>query len=153
VPTTSRICVRASLAYLAVGALLGALLLINRWLPLGAWVYALKPSHVAFLIVGWLTQFILGVGWWLFPPLKIGRRVDGTAARRGQETRGSESLFWLTFFLLNTGVLLRGVGAPLQVWTHQSWLQAASGLSGLLLLAAAVAFVANMWARVRALGR
>jgi hypothetical protein len=151
VPTTSRVCVRASLAYLAVGAVLGALLLINRWLPLGAWVYALKPSHVVFLVSGWLTQFILGVGWWLFPPLKMGRRADGTAARRGQATRGSESLFWATFVLLNTGVLLRGLGAPLQAWTRQSWLQAAGGLSGLLLLAAAVAFVANVWSRIRAL--
>ena len=152
-PVTSRICVRASLVYLAVGAVLGALLLINRWLPLGAWIYALKISHVQFLIVGWLTQFILGVGWWLFPPLQIGRRPDGTVARRGQATRGSEGLFWATLVLLNAGILLRGLGTPLQVWTHQDWLRAASGLSGLFLLAAAITFVLNVWARIRALGR
>lgn len=152
-PTTSRLYVRASLLYLGVGAILGALLLIQRWLPLGAWVYALKASHVQFVLSGWLTQLILGVAWWLFPPLKIGLRPDGAPARRGQAQRGSEPLFWATFVLLNAGILLRGLGAPLQAWTRLDWLQAAGGLSGLFLLAAAAAFVLNVWARVRALGR
>lgn len=152
-PSTSRVAVQASLLYLAVGTVLGALFLVNRWLPLGTWVYALKASHVVFLISGWLTQLILGVGWWLLPPLKIGRRADGKAARRGQATRGSEPLFWITFLLLNTGVLLRGLGSALQAWSRLEWLEAASGLSGFFLLAAAITFVANVWARVRALGR
>lgn len=152
-PATSRVCVRASLLYLGLGAVLGALFLVNRWLPLGAWVYALKASHVQFVITGWLTQFILGVAWWLFPPLQLGLRPDGTRMRRGQAQRGSETFFWVAFVLLNTGILLRAVGTPLQVWTRLGWLELASGLSGLFMLAAAVTFVLNMWARVRALGR
>ncbi len=152
-PTTSRVYVRASLLYLGMGALLGALFLVNRWLFLGAWVYALKASHVQFVISGWLIQFILGVAWWLFPPLQLGLSPEGTRIRRGQAQRGSETLFWTTFALLNTGVLLRALGAPLQVWTGAGWLEAASSLSGFFLLAAAVVFVLNMWARVRALGR
>jgi hypothetical protein len=152
-PATSRVYARASLLYLMLGAVLGALLMINRWLPLGAWVYALKASHVQFLIIGWLTQLILGVAWWLFPPLKSGIRPDGTPARRGQAQRGSEPLFWATFALLNAGILLRGLGGPLRAWTPAGWLEGASGLSGLFLLAAAVAFVLNVWARVRALGQ
>ena len=152
-PATSRITVRASLVYLGLGAVLGALLLINRWLPLGAWVYALKISHVQFLIVGWLTQFILGVAWWLFPPLKIGRDVDGAASRRGQAQRGSEPLFWATLVLLNVGVLMRGLGIPLQAWTRLTWLEAVNGLSGLFVLVAVVAFVFNVWDRVRGLGQ
>ncbi len=151
-PATSRVCVRVSLLYLGLGAVLGALFLVNRWLPLGAWVYALKASHVQFVISGWLTQFILGVAWWLFPPLQLGQRPDGTRIRSGQAQRGNEPLFWATFALLNTGILLRALGVPLQVWTGASWLEVASSLSGFFLLAAAVAFVLNMWARVRALG-
>ncbi len=152
-PATSRLYVRASLLYLGLGAVLGALLMINRWLFLGAWVYALKASHVQFLIIGWLTQLILGVAWWLFPPLKIEQGPDGAQARRGQAQRGSEPLFWVTFALLNAGILMRGLGIPLQAWIRAGWLEVANGLSGLFLLAAAVAFVLNMWARVRALGR
>ena len=51
--------------YLALGAVLGALLLINRWLPLGPAIEALRASPVQFLLVGWLTQFIIGVAWWV----------------------------------------------------------------------------------------
>jgi hypothetical protein len=152
-PATSRVYVRASLLYLGLGAALGALLLVNRWLALGAWVYPLKASHLQFVISGWLIQLILGVAWWLFPPLKLGQRPDGTPLRRGQAQRGNESLFWATFALLNAGILLRALAIPLQAWTLLSWLEVASGVSGFFLLAAAATFVLNMWARVRALGR
>ena len=153
-PTTTRIYVKASVLYLAIGAVLGALLLINRWTPLGPWVLSLKVSHVQFLVVGWLTQLILGVAWWLFPPLKIGlRRDEPRPVRRGQAQRGSEPLIWATFVCLNLGILLRGVLEPVYVWTRIGAFQALTGVSGLFLLAGAVTFVLNMWARVRALGK
>lgn len=153
-PTTTRIYVKASILYLATGAILGALLLINRWTPLGIWVLSLKVSHVQFLVVGWLTQLILGVAWWLFPPLKIGlRRDEPRPVRRGQAQRGSESLFWATFACINLGILLRGVLEPAYVWTGIDAFQALAGISGLFLLAGAVTFVLNMWARVRSLGK
>ncbi len=153
-PTTSRVTIKASIIYLAVGATLGALLFINRWLPLGPAIPVLKITHAHFLVIGWLTQLILGVAWWLFPPLKIGReRGAGPARRHGQEQRGSEPLFWLTAALLNLGTLLRGLGPALYTWTRVEAFTVLAGLSGLLLLAAAIAFVVNLWQRVRALGR
>ena len=60
-PKTSRTFVQASIVYLCLGAILGALLFINRWLPLEPRIAALKSSHVQLLVVGWLTQLILGV--------------------------------------------------------------------------------------------
>jgi len=152
VPATARAFVKASLLYLGLGALLGALLFLNRWVPLGPAVTALRPSHVQFLVVGWLTQLILGVAWWLFPPLKMGLHRDGPV-RRGQTQRGSERLFWATFAALNLGVLLRAIFEPLHTWTGNETFLALAGLSGLFLLAAVLAFVLNMWRRVRALGR
>ena len=152
-PTTSRVFVKVSIVYLVLGAVLGALLMVNRWLPLDPRLFALKGSHVELLIVGWLTQLILGVAWWLFPPLALRPRSDGTMpARRGQAQRGSEPLFWVTFLCLNTGVLLRVVFEPLQVWTQVDF-SFLTGISGLFLLVAAIAFVVNMWGRVRELGR
>ena len=71
-PATSRAFVRVSIVYLCLGAVLGALLYINRWVSLGSVIADLRVTHVQVLIVGWLTQLILGVAWWLFPPLKIG---------------------------------------------------------------------------------
>jgi hypothetical protein len=149
-PATSRMFIKASVVYLSIGALLGTILLVNRWLPLGPQVPLLKPSHVVILLSGWLTQLILGVAWWLFPPLDIG--LQGNApARRGQDQRGSEPLFWATFVLLNTGILLQAVSSPLYGWTQFGFFNFLNGISGLFLLAAAVAFVVNMWHRVREL--
>jgi len=153
-PATSRAFVKASLLYLCLGSSLGALFLLNRWVPLEPRLYFLRVSHVQCLIVGWLTQLIIGVGWWLFPPLKIGLRPGTTLPeRRGQTQRGSEPLLWVTFFTLNTGILLAAVGNPLYGWTEIEFFRALTGLSGLFFLAAAVAFVANVWHRIRELGR
>jgi hypothetical protein len=152
-PITSRAFIKASIVYLCIGAVLGALLFVHRWYPLGAAVAPLRVTHIQMLIVGWLTQLILGVAWWLFPPLKIGLRPGQTKpVRRGQQQRGSEPLFWVTFVCLNLGILLRGLGEPLYSWTGLDLFVALSGFSGLFLLVAAVSFVANMWGRIRALG-
>jgi hypothetical protein len=153
-PDTSRVLVRASVVYLCLGAILGALMLINRWIPLGQVARLVRVSHVEMMVVGWLTQLILGVAWWLFPPLKLGLRGDTPPlVRRGQAQRGSEPLFWATFLCLNAGVLLRAVFDPLYSLTGISSFSVLVGVSGLLLFAAAVAFVANMWGRVRELGQ
>ena len=153
-PVTSRAFIKASVVYLCLGALLGALMLINGWIPLDSHIYALRDSHVAMLVVGWLTQLIVGVAWWLLPPLKIGL-VSGSShpVRRGQAQRGSEPLFWATFAFLNAGVLLESAGKPLAVWSGLQAFRSLAETSDLLLLVAAASFVVNMWKRVRALGR
>jgi hypothetical protein len=153
-PLTSRVSVKASMLYLALGAALGAILLIDRWIPLDPGIYALRASHVELLLVGWLTQFIIGVAWWLLPPLAIGLRNGRPGpARRGQAQRGSETLFWIALACLNTGVLLRALSEPIHSWTHISLFRTMASMSGLFLLAAAVLFVANLWNRVRELGK
>jgi hypothetical protein len=152
-PSTSRAFVKASLIYLALGAILGALLLVNRWIPMSARIAALRISHVEFLLVGWLTQLIMGVAWWLFPPLVVGLRPgEPKPIRRGQAQRGSEPVFWMTFVSLNLGILLRALFGPLYGWTKVDPFNALVGISGWFLLAAAIGFVLNMWGRVRELG-
>lgn len=153
-PLISRVSVKASIVYLVLGAVLGAILLINRWFPLGAVVAALRVSHIQFLVVGWLTQFIIGVAWWLFPPLAIGLRYGASLpVRRGQSQRGSEALFWLGLACLNAGILLRALFEPIHGWAKLSLFGILAGISGLFLLAAAVLLVVNLWGRVRELGR
>lgn len=151
-PGTSRAFAKASVIYLCLGAVLGALMLVDRWLPLDPRVITLRASHIELLVMGWLTQLILGVAWWLFPPLKRARQADkGQGVRRGQAQRGSEPLFWATFAFLNLGVLLTAVLEPLAAWTQAAALRSVAGVADLFFLAAAVAFVVNMWRRVRAL--
>jgi hypothetical protein len=153
-PKPSRAFVQASILYLCLGAVLGALLLINRWIPLGSIIPPLRASHIEMLVVGWMTQLIIGVAWWLFPPLASGLRPGASRPMRsGQALRGSEPLFWTTFVCLNVGVLLRALCEPIYSWSQIGVFNLLAGISGLFLFVAAVAFVVNIWNRVRELKR
>jgi hypothetical protein len=152
-PTTSRVTIRISIIYLCLGAALGTLLLVNRWILLGPAVSVLRVSHISMLVIGWLTQLILGVAWWLLPPLGIRHPTDDGLPRRGQAQRGSEPLFWATVLCLNVGVLLQALFQPLFLLTQVNALGRIAGLADLFLLAAAVTLVVNLWARVRGRGQ
>lgn len=93
------------------------------------------PTYLHLLVLGWLTQLIFGVAFWLFPK-------HSTA-----HPRGSDLLGWASFWLLNLGLILRAVAEP--------W-EALGGETGALLIVAAAAqlgagwaFVLNTWPRVR----
>lgn len=127
--------------------------LFDRWAPLVPAIALLRTGHAVFLLVGWLTQLIVGIAWWLSPPLQIGLSPSSQPVRRGQSQRGSEPLFWTTFVCLNAGVWLKALSEPLYRRTGLMLWSGLNSLSSLLLLAAAIAFVVNLWRRVRALGR
>lgn len=136
-PRVSLWFVRASLLYLAVGFTLGALLLFNKGVPVAPALWKLLPAHVEFLVVGWTIQLVMGVAIWIFPRHSLGPRP-----------RGSEPLAWLAFALLNGGVWLAGVG-PLVAGGGSPWLPIAGRVAE---VGAAVAFVANLWGRVKPFG-
>lgn len=133
-PTLTRWLVKAGLLYLVAALLLGVALQlpVAQKVPLLA---VLWPTYLHLLVVGWLLQLIFGVAFWLFPRWSAER------------PRGSERLGWLSFVLLNAGLLLRLVGEPLR----------ALGGGGANLLAVSAAaqvvavwgFVLNTWPRVR----
>jgi hypothetical protein len=152
-PPTTRVSVKASFVYFCLGSAIGALLLVNRWVTLWPELSALRSSHVVFVVDGWVTQLILGVGWWLLPPLQVGAKPGGASWRRGQTQRGSEPLFWVVIGLLNAGIVMRAVGDPLYEWTGIGFFYVLTQISPFLLLAAAVTFVVLMWGRVRELRR
>lgn len=120
-PRVSAWLVRSSLVCLAAGATLGAVLLVQKggwWAPAGGgWLRV----HRELLIVGWLVQLALGVGFWILPP------VRGGAVRKRPA--------WTVAGLLNGGVLLFVVGALAGGSAVAAWMLAA----GRALEAAAVA--------------
>jgi hypothetical protein len=92
-------------------------------MDLPAAVGALQPVYFHLLMVGWISQLIFGVVFWMFPKYSAER------------PRGSEGLGWATYGLLNMGLLLRAVGEPLvavQPNGGTGWLLAASAVLQLL---------------------
>jgi cbb3-type cytochrome oxidase subunit 1 len=99
---------------------------------------ALGPVYFHMFMVGWITQVIFGVVFWMFPKYSQ------------EQPRGSERLGWITFWLINIGLGLRVIAEPinsLQPNTGWGWLLA---LSALLQWLAGLGFVINTWERVKA---
>jgi hypothetical protein len=126
--------IRTAMMYLVAALVLGAVMqtpLATR-LPL---FRALWLTYVHLLVVGWLTQLIFGVAYWMFPRYSAER------------PRGSERLGWATFALLNLGLLLRVVAEP---WHALAGRGAALLVSSALFqLLAGWTFVVNTWPRIR----
>ncbi|HUG28764.1 MAG TPA: hypothetical protein VMK53_10780 [Gemmatimonadales bacterium] len=134
-PPVTRWFLRSGMLCLLAG-LLGLTVLAARPVLGGpSWLGALWPTLLHLLVMGWITQLIFGVSHWMFP------RHTAVAPR------GSEQLMWVTWVTLNAGLLLRVIGEPRAILGHE-----AAGLllsSAVLQLLAALAFVANLWRRVK----
>lgn len=136
-PLLARAYIKAGLVHLAVALLLGVLVAAQPLLQWSPSVAALRPVFLHLLIVGWVTQLIIGVAYWMFPK------------QSKEQPRGSARLGWTVFALLNGGLILRAVGEPLftlQVGTFAGILLA---VSAVLQVTAGWLFIANTWGRVK----
>ena len=133
-PRLTRYFIKMAMVYLVAAFLSG----VAMQEPLAARLPLLRsiwPTYVHVLVVGWLTQLIFGVAYWLFPRYSA------------EQPRGSEGLGWAAFALLNVGLVLRIMVEP--------WHRPGEGggallvFSALLQLLGAWAFVLNTWPRVR----
>lgn len=136
-PFLSRLFIRTSLLAFLLGFFLGAALLSSKAVgePL-RYFSQLTVQHLHLLFVGWFTNMIFGVSFWMFP------RPQGGP---------SPALPALSYVLLNGGLLIRAIGEPL----HD--IRSGPDIFGPLLLAsavmqafAAIIFIAAIWPRVRA---
>ena len=143
-PPIARTFVKASFAYFLAAFLLGALMMLDRWLGFSRWLGALYTSQLHLLLVGWITQLAVGVAYWIFPRFL---REDNPLPR------GSDALAWLVFASLNAGLLLRFVVEPLYLMSPQTWLAALLALAGALQALAAAAFGWIIWGRIRPMER
>ncbi|MFP3853335.1 MAG: hypothetical protein ACLFWD_03465 [Anaerolineales bacterium] len=131
-PRLSVVAVRASLIHLAAGFTLGAIMLINKGLALDPALWGLLPIHIEFLLLGWMAQLAMGVGFWILP------RFSGE--------RGNVTLAWLAVVLLNVGLLALFLAGILR--TGRPGLLVSRGITALGVLA----FAAHAWPRVKRRG-
>ncbi len=134
-PRLTRWFLRAGLLYLVAALALGV---AQRWPGRGPAILAATwPVYIHALVVGWLTQLVFGVAWWMFPRAP------------GPRPRGSARAGWIVFVALNAGLLLR-LGAEPAAAVHSStairWALAAAAVLQLL---AGWLFVVSIWPRVR----
>lgn len=136
-PALTRWFIKSGLVYFVGALLLGVALAMPAVFAVPSAVIVLGPVYFHFLMVGWMAQLIFGVVYWMFPRYSK------------EKPRGSESLGWATYGLLNVGLVLRTFGEPLHVLQPAASWGWVLALSAVLQWLAGVAFVLNTWARVK----
>ena len=109
---------RAALTWLAIGELIGALILAR--VPLGhpeweAWI----PAHAEIMLMGWMVQLAFGVAHWILP------------RRPGPAGRGVLAPVVLVVALLNVGVVLVVLGQVMAGRVLETTAAAGFALQGL----------------------
>jgi hypothetical protein len=143
-PPIARTFVKAAFVYFLVAFLLGALMMLDRWLAFSRWLRVVYMSQLHLLLVGWITQLAIGVAYWIFPRF---------LKEQDPRPRGSDTLAWFVLISLNAGLVLRFVVEPFYLMGAKPWLAALMALSGVLQALAAIGFGLIIWGRIRAMER
>lgn len=139
-PPIARTFVKAAFFYFLVAFVLGALMMLDRWLAFSRWLKVVYLSQLHLLVVGWITQLAIGVAYWIFPRF---------LKQKETRPRGSDALAWAVLILLNVGLLMRFILEPFYLMGPQSWMAVLLALSGVLQALAALAFGWLIWGRIR----
>lgn len=136
-PTLTRWYLKTALLYLILALGLGMVLAARGVWPLPSFLNTLTPVYLHLFVVGWLTQLIFGMAFWMFPKASATR------------PRGDERLAWATYALLNIGLGLRAVSEGFATLEPQTlwgwWLALGAGLQW----AAGLLFIYSIWPRVK----
>ena len=136
-PIITRWFIKTSLGCFVAAQLVGLAVVAHQ--PLGlspGWATA-GPVYVHLLVVGWITQMIFGVAYWMFPRYSK------------DQPRNSDALAIASYALLNAGLLLRVLGEPAHALLPAAGLGWTLAVSGVLQWLGGMAFVVNTWARVK----
>jgi hypothetical protein len=126
-PTLSRYFIKTAFFHLILGLSLSLLISVQ---PIFAY---LRPIYIHLITIGWLSQLIMGVAYWMFPKFSK------------ENPRGNEKLSWIIYALLNLGLLFRAIGEGFNT-SGLGWLLV---LSALCLFLTGWGFVINTWSRVK----
>lgn len=133
-PPVTRWFIKSAMIWLALGVTLA----LVAELPFIQGSRLLLPVYWHMLVIGWITQVIMGVSVWMFPRKKRSRKKEQSRLAVG------------AFFLLNGGLVLRFLSEPfLPVFTNSAIVLAVVILSGILQVAAIALFVIEIWPRVQ----
>ena len=103
-PPVAQSYIKAAFVYFVVAFLLGALMMLDRWLNFSRWLKVVYLSQLHLLVVGWITQLAIGVAYWMFPRL----RKDQDPRPRGSEALAYAVLIGLNAFFVAIEFIFRG---------------------------------------------
>jgi len=136
-PPLTRWYIRFAFGYLVLALLTGTAAAARQPFGLPPVIAALGPVAVHLFVVGWITQMIFGVAYWMFP------------RHSAEMPRGDPAPAIMTLVLINTGLLLRVVAEPWQAVRPSGAVAALLVLSAVAQWLAGLAFVWQMWPRVK----
>jgi hypothetical protein len=137
-PPLTRWFIKSAFIFLVVALALRIIQSIPALVRSSPFLSALGPVYFHLFLVGWVTQLIFGIVFWMFPKFSM------------EHPRRSERLGWATFWFLNTGLGFRVIAEPMnsiEPGSAWGWLLI---LSALLQWLAGMGFVINTWVRVKA---
>jgi cbb3-type cytochrome oxidase subunit 1 len=136
-PPITRLYVKTALAFFVLALLAGLLITIRPLAAAAPYFGVLSPVYFHLFMVGWVTQLIIGIAYWMFPKFSK------------EQPRGRDSFAWATYWLLNAGLVLRVLAEPLQALDPQPWWGWTIVVAAVLQWLGGLAFVANTWPRVK----
>lgn len=136
-PILTRVYIKTSLIYLVAALLVGGVLALASVVDLPPALRSLSPVYFHLLMVGWITQLIVGMLYWMLPKYSK------------EKPRGHDPLWWATYVLLNTGLLLRVAAEPANALMAGAAWQWGLALSALLQWLAGLTLIAAAWPRVK----
>ena len=133
-PKVTRWFIKAGIFYFIVGVILA---LISEFPAINAGPLLL-PVYWHMLVIGWLTQIIMGVSIWMFP------------RKQRDKIKRESTLTWLTFWTLNSGLILRFLAEPFLPVVQDSFLMNVVILfSSLLQISAVIFYIIEIWPRLQ----
>ncbi|HKJ33480.1 MAG TPA: hypothetical protein VKA34_16710 [Balneolales bacterium] len=137
-PKLARWYIKTGIIYLVFALLMGVGMEFPDLSKMSPFWVNLFPTFYHALAVGWITQLIFGVAFWMFP------------RNSKEDPRGSEIVGWITYICINAGLILRIIFEPFNTDSHwHTLIVSALIISAVLQWLGGVLFAANTWNRVK----
>ncbi|MEX0662153.1 MAG: NnrS family protein [Balneolaceae bacterium] len=132
-PSVTRWFIKSGIVWFCIGVILAFV----AELPSVQISALLLPVYWHMLVIGWITQVIMGVSVWMFPRKKRDRKKEQSRLAVG------------AFIALNSGLVVRFLSEPFLPLASGSLVPIVVVLSAALQVLAFLLFVAEIWPRVQ----
>ena len=125
--------IKTALIYLVLGVVLGGFLLADKGVGLFNELWELRPLHIEWLLLGWMLQLALGGATWIMP--------------RPHDWVPHKILGWLSYALLNSGLLLSTLAHLTHAWSSDGNVNWSFILAAIAEVSGVLCFGIYIWSR------